>query len=140
MHPKCIKIISSYCNKQEGKIGPNFDHWPSTLKQEYIQKIEQKYSIKSREDWYNKPIKVFKEITNQDFKIGDSPKSLLSLLYPDHEWLPWKFATSFWSDTTSQRAFLEQVSKELKVTKIEDWYKITKKVTRKFFEFFNKIF
>jgi hypothetical protein len=50
--------------------------------------------------------------------------TLLSTLYPQHEWLPWKFpvvSRGFWSNVENQKKFLETISKELKITSLELW-------------------
>eukprot|EP01114_Cavostelium_apophysatum_P006341 TRINITY_DN1760_c0_g1_i4.p1 TRINITY_DN1760_c0_g1~~TRINITY_DN1760_c0_g1_i4.p1 ORF type:complete len:435 (+),score=98.75 TRINITY_DN1760_c0_g1_i4:205-1509(+) len=48
-------------------------------------------------------------------------------IYPDHEWNEWKFQkipAKFWSDRENQMRYFNWLSKELKVTKLEDWYKV----------------
>jgi hypothetical protein len=65
-------------------------------------------------------------------KYKGSPSHLLSQVYPDYDWLPWKFGTSphyFWDDLKNQRKFLEWAAKELNIKEMSDWYKITMKVT-----------
>jgi len=55
---------------------------------------------------------------------------LLRIAYPEHKWLPWKFAhkpVSFWRSLDNQREYLDWLGKELKFTRMEDWYKITGK-------------
>jgi hypothetical protein len=52
-------------------------------------------------------------------------------MYPDYEWLPWKFTFTpkgFWSDQQNQRAFIDWVGKQLKYKNKEDWYNISVKV------------
>ena len=53
---------------------------------------------------------------------------MLSQVYPDYEWLPWKFDTvprNFWLDVNNQRKFLEWAGKELKIKDMSDWYNVT---------------
>jgi hypothetical protein len=65
-------------------------------------------------------------------KYNGSPSSLLSAVYPDHEWLPWKFektSKNFWDQPTNQRSFMEWAGKQLQIKDMNDWYKISKQVT-----------
>jgi hypothetical protein len=66
------------------------------------------------------------------FKNNASLSLLLSEMYPDYEWLPWKFASrphNFWDDMKNQRKFLDWIAKEQNVKDMSDWYDITFKVT-----------
>ena len=56
---------------------------------------------------------------------------LLSTIYPDYKWLPWKFSqlpSSYWDDVACQKQFLDWASKELNILEMNDWYKVTAKV------------
>ena len=56
---------------------------------------------------------------------------LLSSVYPDYEWLPWKFSKSpknMWEDATSQKKFLQWVGNELKIKEMKDWYNVSLQV------------
>ena len=56
---------------------------------------------------------------------------VLSTLYPEYEWLPWKFESCpkhFWTDVKNQRKFLEWAGKELKIKDMSDWYNVSFKV------------
>jgi hypothetical protein len=66
-------------------------------------------------------------------KYNDTLYTLLSRVYPEFEWLPWKFGNcppSFWKDLKNQRNFMEWVGKQLNVNEMEDWYKVTHKVSK----------
>lgn len=58
---------------------------------------------------------------------------LFSSVFPEKKWLPWKFncAMNFWEDKNNQKNFIQEAEKELKIEKMEDWYKISNKVTKK---------
>ncbi len=51
-------------------------------------------------------------------------------MFPEFEWLPWKFHVpkGFWNDMNNQRNFVDWVGKQLKYKNREDWYKITARV------------
>jgi hypothetical protein len=56
---------------------------------------------------------------------------LLSNVYPDYNWLPWKFAECplpYWDDVKNQRKFLDWAAKELNIKEMSDWYNVTNKV------------
>ena len=60
-----------------------------------------------------------------------SLSKLLSSVYPEYDWLPWKFTVcplGFWNDIANQRKFTEWVAKELNIKEMEDWYRVTTKV------------
>ena len=88
---------------------------------------------KTIEDWY--------KITKEEFKKGggggllmtsyhDSPQQFLQAVYPDYEWVPWKFTSGgvtkgYWDKKENHRLFADWLFKELKYKTIEDWYTIT---------------
>lgn len=52
---------------------------------------------------------------------------VLSSVYPEYEWIPWKFhriASNEWQN--SGREFMDLVAKELNINNKQDWYKVTK--------------
>jgi hypothetical protein len=65
-------------------------------------------------------------------KYNGSPSLLLSTVYPEHNWLPWKFALcpkNYWEDDKNQRKFIEWAEKQFNIKEMSDWYNITHKVT-----------
>jgi hypothetical protein len=57
---------------------------------------------------------------------------ILSAVYPDYEWLPWKFTKcprNYWDHEKNKRKFIDWVSKELKIKEMSDWYNVSFKVT-----------
>ena len=66
--------------------------------------------------------------------IGPSISVILSKLYPEYNWLPWKFENgpkNFWGDVKNQRKFMEWAGKELKIKEMSDWYNVTIHVINK---------
>ena len=62
-------------------------------------------------------------------KYGDSLYKLLSNVYPEYEWLPWKFdKTLFWDNIYMQKHFMNWAGKELGIKEMSGWYKISTKV------------
>jgi hypothetical protein len=101
--------------------------------------------VKAPSDWYKVSIKVtnmqpnltIKELTKLGAtpllkKYKNSTPLLLSSVYPEHEWLPWKFGqlpNNFWENVNNKKLWLEWVSKQLKIKEISDWYKVSQQVT-----------
>ena len=102
--------------------------------------------IKDLSDWYaiSHQVIIIRNSTNNKVftKVGGgsllsqysgSLSKLLSQIYPDYNWLPWKFNKgphNFWADIKNQRKFLEWAGKELRINDMSDWYKITNKVVK----------
>ena len=52
--------------------------------------------------------------------------------FPNYNWLPWKFNSvpdGFWSDSSNAKKYINWLANELKVNTMEDWYKVSWKVT-----------
>jgi hypothetical protein len=65
-------------------------------------------------------------------KYSGSTSLLLSEVYPEYDWLPWKFVNTphnIWEDMKNQRKFMDWASKELNVNNISDWYNVSPQVT-----------
>jgi hypothetical protein len=115
--------------------------------------VSKQFNITQMSDWYkltskvsrlferNPTIKDFENALGSQFetKHNSSPSQLLSSVYPEYDWLPWKFDKSpqgFWSDVKNQRKFMEWAAKELKITEMNDWYHISNQVHFYFFKQF----
>ncbi len=64
-------------------------------------------------------------------QFNGSPYLLISSVYPEYEWLPWKFnqiPKGFWNDMKNQRNFMDWAGKQLNYIIREDWYKTTAEV------------
>lgn len=47
----------------------------------------------------------------------------------EYNWEHWRFSkvpAGFWKDKANQRAFFDSISKQLNITRWEDWYRIKK--------------
>jgi hypothetical protein len=61
----------------------------------------------------------------------DSLSQLISEMYPENTWLPWKHdrcPQNWWNDVKNQRKFMDWAAKELNVNEMSDWSKVTNKV------------
>ena len=60
---------------------------------------------------------------------GGSQFNLITSIFPNHEWLLWRFANSpdgFWDDIKNQRKFMEYVGKQLKIKDFSDFYQVNR--------------
>jgi hypothetical protein len=76
--------------------------------------------------------KALKERLPDLFDLYKHPYPMLSALYPDYTWLPWKFIQSpknYWSDISNQRMFLDWAGKQLGLNELNNWYGVHVKVT-----------
>jgi hypothetical protein len=58
-----------------------------------------------------------------------SPVHLLSTVYPEYNWLPWKFSNvpvAYWTNVNNIKQFVNWISSQLNVTNLND---ITTEVT-----------
>jgi hypothetical protein len=121
--------------------------------------IGEKLQVTNLEDWYN--VKSQKVIEQQGgsacatrfasrspfltalFALGatilrkynKSLFSALTALFPEHEWLAWRFVSApnnFWASRENRRKYFEWLGKELDIKQLEDWYSVTKPVIRKY--------
>ena len=106
--------------------------------------LSSQLNIKNVTDWYSKSKEVLPHLSfliSQDFlnagaesllhNHNDSPFELLSFLYPDYNWLPWKFASppkAMWQNLSNQRKFLEFAAHHFHIQDMSDWYNIRVKV------------
>ena len=96
----------------------------------YMEWLSKQLNINKYEDWYTVGIKQFIEnYGNTILKYYNySPYALMTTIYPDYEWLPWKFLhapTKYWNYIENQRKYMNWLGKQLNVNKYEDWYKIS---------------
>ena len=64
-------------------------------------------------------------------KYNNSPSTLISQVYPEYEWLPWRFKripVGYWEDIKNQRKFMQWAAQKLHIKDVNDWYKISYKV------------
>jgi hypothetical protein len=64
-------------------------------------------------------------------EYNGSIAALLSKVYPEYEWLPWKFdfsSRNFWSDNKNKKKFIDFAGTQLGIKEMSDWYKVTHNV------------
>jgi len=93
--------------------------------------LGEKLGYKTIEDWY----KITWIQINDNHGGGllgyyyhNSPSQFVKAMFPDYEWIPWKFdvtANGYWKDNTNHTNFVIWLGKQLGYKTMEDWYKIT---------------
>lgn len=64
----------------------------------------------------------------------DNLRTALRALYPNHEWLEWKFnsvSRNYWTSIHNQRAFFLWLGKQLNITAMSGWYNVSNSVLAK---------
>jgi len=97
----------------------------------YANWLGKELEYKEIEDWY----KITSDTIDNNFGGGlirnyykGSPCLFLKSVFPEYEWLEWKFSVSpyhFWEHVENQKKYAIWLGKELEYKEMEDWYKIT---------------
>jgi hypothetical protein len=83
------------------------------------------------EDWYKITRKQIVKYGGGGLLSGhyyNSTPKLINAIFPDYEWVPWKFQSvskGFWKDIANHTRFVVWLGKELGHNTMDDWYKIT---------------
>jgi very-short-patch-repair endonuclease len=102
----------------------------------YLEWLFEELGYNSMEDWYG----ISQEIIYRNFGRGliklhnSSPQQLLKCIYPDYEWIPWKFKSvgpKFWDDLNNHKLYMEWLFEELGYNSMEDWYGISQDLITK---------
>jgi hypothetical protein len=65
-------------------------------------------------------------------KYNNSLIQMLSILFPEQEWIPWKFVgcpKNFWEDVNNHKKFIEWLAIELNIKDMNDWYNVSNTVS-----------
>ena len=102
--------------------------------------------INEMSDWYNVHFQVenslkFRPIEQKIIELGGlsllmkkykgDKSTLLSTVYPEYNWLPWRFLhtpKTFWDNKDNQKKFLEWAKEQLGIKEFEDWYNVNQMV------------
>jgi hypothetical protein len=64
-------------------------------------------------------------------KYNSSLYLLVSSIYSEYEWLPWKFTLApinYWNSINNHKRFIDWASKQLNIKDMSDWYKVSYRV------------
>tara|TARA_B100001996_G_scaffold27295_1_gene20949 strand:+ start:141 stop:2144 length:2004 start_codon:yes stop_codon:yes gene_type:complete len=99
-------------------------------RKKYVKWLGKKLGYTTLEDWYQVgalDIENNKGGGLLNHYYNSSRLVLLKEIFPDYEWLPWKFTRTiqyFWDDKDNQKTYMKWVGELLGCTTMEDWYKI----------------
>lgn len=92
--------------------------------------IGNEVGVKCLEDWYS--------VNNHDIdrlaghsanKYFNSLPKAMQTLYPQHNWLQWRFNTGYWNhvikDPKKQRIVVEWLNNQLSIRSLDDWYRVS---------------
>eukprot|EP01125_Pyxidicula_operculata_P022520 TRINITY_DN924_c0_g1_i3.p1 TRINITY_DN924_c0_g1~~TRINITY_DN924_c0_g1_i3.p1 ORF type:complete len:367 (-),score=32.65 TRINITY_DN924_c0_g1_i3:25-1125(-) len=99
-------------------------------RREYILWLEHQLNIKSPDEWYRVTTNTVRQNCGSGLlsKYHNSVYLLLKALYPDQNWLPWRFEKTpnkFWKDPIHRKEYLDYIKGELGINKPEDWYEVS---------------
>ena len=98
----------------------------------YMKWLGNKLGYTCMEDWYKISTKDFQYNYGNGLcfsKYNGSAIQTVKVLFPNYEWLSWKFShvpQGYWADIKNQKEYMEWLEKKLGYTSTEDWYKISK--------------
>jgi len=103
----------------------------------YANWLGERLGYKIMDDWYQ----ITKTLICDNYgggllasKYRNSPLTFLKGVFPDDEWLPWKFYTTShgtWDDIENHIIYANWLGERLGYKNIDDWYKITQTLIHK---------
>jgi hypothetical protein len=129
----CLKTIYPEYNWlpwKFGKVPINF--WKNIENHKwYINWLKEVLNYKSEKDFYKLTYDILEKNNGSGLLAtcyNSSCYKMLKSLFPEYEWLPWKFIytpDNFWMNIDNHKIYMEWLFKELNYNDISDWYKTT---------------
>jgi hypothetical protein len=114
----------------------------------YLKDLESQLGITSVDEWYKVTTAQLRDLGGTNglssfghftltiwwiaggylVHYGHSIPAMLADLYPEHEWLPWRFKQAkrgYWNDIENRRKYVFWVAKQLDIKEISDWYRVS---------------
>ncbi len=128
-----VYLISLFCRYQWDLtkfVQIPHGYWDLPKQRAFMDNLAKKLNIVKQEGWYNVTAAALKRHGAHKLiaKYNNSMTKLLSTVYHEYTWVPSQFTCvprSYWAVVDNQRAFMDNLAKELNITKHEDWYNIT---------------
>jgi len=102
-----------------------------TNQKKYLNWLGKQLGYKNYEDWYkinqDNFINNYGSYLSTNFYDGSPPKIIMSV-YPEYEWLEWKFANTpyhFWEKIENQKKYMRWLREQIGFKEFEDLYKLT---------------
>jgi hypothetical protein len=98
----------------------------------FLDQLWKKLGLKRMEDWYEVTLNTLIDHGANGIlsKYSFSPSKMLLEVYPNHDWIIWKFKCvpqGFWDNAGNRKEFLNWLEKQMYITKWTDWYRISQK-------------
>eukprot|EP01118_Nematostelium_gracile_P001311 TRINITY_DN1134_c0_g1_i1.p1 TRINITY_DN1134_c0_g1~~TRINITY_DN1134_c0_g1_i1.p1 ORF type:complete len:375 (+),score=67.80 TRINITY_DN1134_c0_g1_i1:56-1180(+) len=95
----------------------------------FMQHLAKDLKITHMEDWYAVGAPHIRQRGGAGLlsKYGNSPSKLITSVFTEHHWNLHKFnlkPNGAWNDIHFQKQFINYLGRELKITKMEDWYHV----------------
>lgn len=108
------------------------NYWKEPANQrKFFDELGKKVGIQTLDDWYDKISK--KVVMDHGGSIlrhfSNSPMIALMKVYPEHNWVSWKFnkaAKGVWNSSDNIKQFLSELSQQLSIQTLDDWYRVDK--------------
>ena len=98
----------------------------------YIEWLGDELGYETIDRWYELTTEtLYANFGRGSLNIYYSPIQFVKAMFPEYEWLEWKFVTvhnGFWNDIKNKRRYMEWLGNELGYKTMEDWYGINKDV------------
>ena len=132
-------------------IFPEYEWLPwlfeSTPQQYWNDETQIKFAIwlgktlcyKNMDDWYQITQKIIQDNKGGGLlcnKYNGSPLMFLKGVFPDYEWLPWKFGMTslgYWNEKGNHRIYANWLGKTLGYKNMDDWYQINQKIIHDYY-------
>ena len=128
------KQLVNIVTKKRRKKGKE---WSLPEQKEFLQSLSQKYNFQSIDDYSKLTIPNFIENRGKTLlkQYNFSITNLLSTSFPEHDWKNFenrRREQGFWNSPENQRKYLDYLFKELKLTSLDDWSKVSRKELKKY--------
>ncbi len=95
-----------------------------------MKELAKKLQIKDQEGWYHVTESTLREHGAKSLleKYNHSPSKLLATVFPQYQWDVTRFTrvpSQYWDNRAAQRAFMDNLAKELNIQDMEGWYTIS---------------
>jgi hypothetical protein len=122
-----LKTLYPEHNWDEKKFSTSqLREWKSLDRQrKKMDEIAVEFGVKQMDDWYFVSRKKIHRKLPFIRRFYGSLSSALVAIYPQHNWNSNKFYPSYWKSVENQRQRLDQLSDELGIRHLDDWYTVT---------------
>jgi hypothetical protein len=82
------------------------------------------------EDWYKLTTEIIEQFRGSGLlqKYNGSIQKTIESIFPEHSWIVWKFRQvpkGFWNNPIHQADYIEWLSKQLCISHLDDWYRVS---------------